>query len=206
MLAPPALQINLGGTLWRQNCPSALSLCTCPTARSPICASAWRARAFPTSRRSSRGRTGTSRRIPAASWSRYWRDGFDWRAQEARINALRQFTVPLARHRAAFHPRAGPWAGPDAAAAFARLAGLDLRVPQAIPAARREHFTVVAPSLPGYTLSFTPGQQRFGVEEIADLLRRADDRRARLRALRRAGRRLGRLRRLALGRAAIRSA
>ena len=30
-------------------------------------------------------------------------------------------------------------------------------------------FTVVAPSLPGYTLSFRPGQPRFGVEEIADV-------------------------------------
>ena len=29
-------------------------------------------------------------------------------------------------------------------------------------------FTVVAPSLPGYGLSFAPGQPRFGVEEIAD--------------------------------------
>src|SRR6185503_4437167 len=33
-----------------------------------------------------------------------------------------------------------------------------------------EHFTVVAPSLPGYTLSFRPGQPRFGLEEIADCL------------------------------------
>src|SRR4051794_9012394 len=31
-----------------------------------------------------------------------------------------------------------------------------------------EHFTVVAPSLPGYTLSFAPGQKRFDVEQIAD--------------------------------------
>src|SRR5215471_3016468 len=29
-------------------------------------------------------------------------------------------------------------------------------------------FAVVAPSLPGYGLSFSPGQPRFGVEEIAD--------------------------------------
>src|SRR5215216_6644470 len=29
-------------------------------------------------------------------------------------------------------------------------------------------FTVVAPSLPGYGLSFTPGQARFGVEAITD--------------------------------------
>src|SRR4030095_3104207 len=33
-----------------------------------------------------------------------------------------------------------------------------------------EHFTVVAPSLPGYTLSFRPGQPRFGVVEIASML------------------------------------
>jgi pimeloyl-ACP methyl ester carboxylesterase len=32
----------------------------------------------------------------------------------------------------------------------------------------RDAFTVVAPSLPGYGLSFRPGQKRFGVPEIAD--------------------------------------
>jgi pimeloyl-ACP methyl ester carboxylesterase len=31
-------------------------------------------------------------------------------------------------------------------------------------------FTVVAPSLPGYGLSFRPGQRRFGIEEIADCM------------------------------------
>jgi microsomal epoxide hydrolase len=31
-------------------------------------------------------------------------------------------------------------------------------------------FTVVAPSLPGYGLSFRPGQKRFGIPEIADCL------------------------------------
>jgi microsomal epoxide hydrolase len=31
-----------------------------------------------------------------------------------------------------------------------------------------ERFSIVAPSLPGYTLSFTPGQPRFGTEEIAE--------------------------------------
>ena len=31
-----------------------------------------------------------------------------------------------------------------------------------------DSFTVVAPSLPGYGLSFSPGQPRVGVEEIAD--------------------------------------
>ena len=32
----------------------------------------------------------------------------------------------------------------------------------------QEHFTVVAPSLPGYGLSFKPGQQRFGAEDMAE--------------------------------------
>ncbi len=32
-----------------------------------------------------------------------------------------------------------------------------------------EHFTVVAPSLPGYGLSFAPGQARFGAPQMADL-------------------------------------
>ena len=63
----------------------------------------------------------------------------------------------------------------------------------------KDAFTVVAPSLPGYGLSFRPGQRRFGVEEIAGLLRRSDDRHARLQAFRGPGRRLGRRHRLAHG-------
>ena len=31
-----------------------------------------------------------------------------------------------------------------------------------------DSFSVVAPSLPGYTFSFKPGQQRFSLEQIAD--------------------------------------
>ena len=58
----------------------------------------------------------------------------------------------------------------------------------------RDAFTVVAPSLPGYGLSFQPGMKRFGVPEMARLRRRADDRRARLQEVRRARRRLGRRR------------
>jgi microsomal epoxide hydrolase len=32
-----------------------------------------------------------------------------------------------------------------------------------------EHYTVIAPSLPGYAMSFKPDQERFGIEAIADL-------------------------------------
>jgi pimeloyl-ACP methyl ester carboxylesterase len=40
--------------------------------------------------------------------------------------------------------------------------------PSRFSGAPADAFTVVAPSLPGYGLSFSPGQRRFGVEAIAD--------------------------------------
>ena len=67
-------------------------------------------------------------------------------------------------------------------------------------------FTVVAPSLPGYGLSFAPGQTRFGIEEIADCLAELMTDVLGYRALRRAGRRLGRLHRVAAGLRACRQA
>jgi pimeloyl-ACP methyl ester carboxylesterase len=98
---------------------------------------------------------------------RYWERGFDWRAQEARINAFPQYKVPIDGielhfiHVASKRPNAMPlllshgWPG-----SIVEFLGLIPRL--------SEHFTVVAPSLPGYTLSFAPGQKRFGVEQIAD--------------------------------------
>ena len=57
----------------------------------------------------------------------YWRDGFDWRAQEARLNAMPQFTIGLRWLRAALRPPAGRRARSPAAALQPRLARLDLR-------------------------------------------------------------------------------
>jgi len=99
----------------------------------------------------------------------YWREGFSWKEAEARINRLRQYRVPLGGielhfiHEPARDTRAMPllllhgWPG-----SIVEFLGI-------IPLLA-ERFTIVAPSLPGYTLSFRPGQPRFGVEEIADLL------------------------------------
>jgi pimeloyl-ACP methyl ester carboxylesterase len=98
----------------------------------------------------------------------YWANEFDWKRQEAQLNGLRQFTVPLGGIELHFihEPGRGPhpiplllshgW--PGSIVEFRRLIPL-----------LTERFTVIAPSLPGYTLSFRPGQERFGVEEIADL-------------------------------------
>jgi microsomal epoxide hydrolase len=106
----------------------------------------------------------------------YWRSGFDWRAQEAKLNAFRQFTVALDGIDLHFihEPGKGPaplplvlshgW--PGSVVEFGRLIPM-LADPARFGADPADAFTVVAPSLPGYTLSFKPGQKRFAVEEIA---------------------------------------
>ncbi len=109
----------------------------------------------------------------------YWRGGFDWRAQEAQLNAYPQFKVPL--HGIDVHflhvegkgPKPCPlllshgW--PGSVFEFMEI------IPRLTDPARfggdpADAFTVVAPSLPGYGLSFTPGQERFALERIADCL------------------------------------
>lgn len=107
----------------------------------------------------------------------HWRTRFDWRAQEARLNAFPQFKVPL--HDIDLHflhvPGRGPrplplllshgW--PGSVFEFLEI------IPRLTDPARfggdpEQAFTVVAPSLPGYGLSFEPGQRRFSVEMMAD--------------------------------------
>jgi microsomal epoxide hydrolase len=108
----------------------------------------------------------------------YWREGFDWRAHEAKLNAFRQFTVPLDGidlhfiHEAGQGPQPMPlllshgW--PGSVWEFNRLIPL-LTDPARFGADPADAFTVVAPSLPGYTLSFKPGQKRFSVEQIGEV-------------------------------------
>jgi pimeloyl-ACP methyl ester carboxylesterase len=107
----------------------------------------------------------------------YWRSGFDWRAQEARLNAFPQYTTALFDIDLHFlHvPGRGPapipllllhgWPG----SVFEFLDIIPrLTDPAHFGGDAADAFTVVAPSLPGYGLSFKSGQRRFGVEEIAD--------------------------------------
>jgi microsomal epoxide hydrolase len=108
----------------------------------------------------------------------YWRDRYDWRRHEARLNALRQFTAPVGGIDLHFihQPGVGPdplplllshgW--PGSVWEFHRLVPL-LTDPGRFGGDPRDAFTVVAPSLPGYGFSFRPGQPRFGVVEIADV-------------------------------------
>jgi pimeloyl-ACP methyl ester carboxylesterase len=109
----------------------------------------------------------------------YWRSGFDWRAQEARLNALPQYKTAL--HDIDVHFLHVPGNGPNPCPLLLMhgwpgsvFEFLDLIPRLTDPASfggdPADAFTVVAPSLPGYGMSFRPGQRRFGIEEIADCL------------------------------------
>src|SRR5215470_15503881 len=107
----------------------------------------------------------------------YWRERFDWRAQESKLNAFTQFTVPLCGidihfiHEPGKGPRPIPlllshgW--PGSVFEFYKIIPM-LTDPARFGADAADAFTVVAPSLPGYGFSFRPGQPRFSVEQIAD--------------------------------------
>src|SRR5918995_3607472 len=98
----------------------------------------------------------------------HWHRGFDWRAQEAKLNAFRQYAVPIRGIELHFIHEPGRGANPMPLLISHGWPGSVWEFNRLIPLLTEE-FSVVAPSLPGFTLSFRPGQPRFGVEEIADL-------------------------------------
>src|SRR3954449_2802711 len=109
----------------------------------------------------------------------YWQSGFDWRAQEARLNAFPQYKVPLRGIDVHFLHVPGKGDNPCPLLLSHGWPGsvfefLDLIPRLTDPASfggdPADAFTVVVPSLPGYGLSFRPGQKRFGVPEIANCL------------------------------------
>ncbi|MDB5590041.1 epoxide hydrolase family protein [Enterovirga sp.] len=109
---------------------------------------------------------------------RYWREEFDWRAAEARLNSFPQITVPLGGIE--LHALHVPGKGPDPCPLLLShgwpgsvFEFLEI-IPRLTDPARfggdpADSFTVVAPSLPGFGLSFRPGQARFSAEQMADL-------------------------------------
>src|SRR5436305_8260149 len=105
----------------------------------------------------------------------YWKDSFDWRAQEATLNQFPQFKVAL--HDIDLHYLHVPGVGPKPYPLLL-LHGwpgsvyefLDI-IPRLTDPAKfggdtKDAFTVIAPSLPGYGLSFKAGQKRFILQDI----------------------------------------
>jgi pimeloyl-ACP methyl ester carboxylesterase len=106
----------------------------------------------------------------------YWKDQFDWRGQEAILNAFPQFMVEMPD--VDLHYLHVPGVGPSPTPLLLMhgwpgsvFEFVDI-IPRLTDPARfggdpADAFTVVAPSLPGYGLSFKPGQKRFNIEAIA---------------------------------------
>jgi pimeloyl-ACP methyl ester carboxylesterase len=128
--------------------------------------------------------------IPAAGWQygtdltylrqlvEYWRTQYDWRMHEARLNTFQQFAAPLSEIDVHFihQPGVGPaplpllllhgW--PGSVWEFHKLIPL-LTDPARFGGDANDAFTVVAPSLPGYTFSFRPHQPRLNRFAMAEL-------------------------------------
>ncbi|MDP6582799.1 MAG: epoxide hydrolase, partial [Vicinamibacterales bacterium] len=108
----------------------------------------------------------------------YWRDGFDWREQERRLNEFDQFKTVLGDldihfiHQRSPEPEALPiiithgW--PGSIAEFTKIIG-PLTDPVAHGGRAEDAFHVVAPSMPGYGFSDKPREPGFGPEQIAEV-------------------------------------
>jgi len=112
------------------------------------------------------------------SLAAYWRERYDWRAHEARLNRFRHFVAPIEAIDLHFihEPGVGPnplplllshgW--PGSIVEFERLIPL-LTDPGRFGGDPADAFTVVAPSLPGYGFSFRPNQPRLNIARIAQV-------------------------------------
>src|SRR6185437_6337824 len=104
----------------------------------------------------------------------YWADGYDWRATEARLNALSQYRTEIDGtpihflHIRSPHADALPllvthgWPG-----TFAEFE--DIVAPLTNPSEPGDAFHLVCPSLPGFGFSGRPRRSGIGVERIAGL-------------------------------------
>lgn len=99
----------------------------------------------------------------------YWRDGFDWRAEEAALNAFDQLTVPMQGIDLHVIHAKGQGASPRPLLLLHGWPGSVFEFLDVLPLLTQAGFTVIVPSLPGFGLSFQPEQRRFSAQEMADL-------------------------------------
>jgi microsomal epoxide hydrolase len=107
----------------------------------------------------------------------YWREKFDWRAQERILNRFEHFCTPIDGlsihfiHTRSREPDALPllllhgW--PDSVFGFYKVIG-PLTDPVAHGGNREDAFDIICPSLPGYGFSDAPRQTGFDVGSMAE--------------------------------------
>lgn len=108
----------------------------------------------------------------------YWREEFDWRAQEQQLNQFDQFKTRIDDLDIHFIHQRSPEADaipmiithgwPGSIAEFTKIIG-PLTDPVAHGGAAEDAFHVVAPSMPGYGFSDKPRSRGFGPEQIAEV-------------------------------------
>jgi pimeloyl-ACP methyl ester carboxylesterase len=109
----------------------------------------------------------------------YWREKFDWRAAEQRLNQFEQFTTRIDGvdihfiHQRSKNPNAMALAvthgWPGSIAEFAKIIG-PLTDPGAHGGNAADSFHVVAMSLPGFGFSGKPTERGYGPERMAAIL------------------------------------
>ena len=107
----------------------------------------------------------------------YWRDKFDWRSQEARLNELDHFRTEIDGQSIHFVHARSPHADalplvlthgwPGSFAEFVDVIG-PLTDPTAHGGRAEDAFHVVCPSLPGYTLSGPTRERGWDTQRIAE--------------------------------------
>ena len=109
----------------------------------------------------------------------YWRDGFDWRAQEQQLNQFEQFVTHIDGidlhfiHQRSPHPQATPlllthgW--PGSITEFRHIIE-PLTHPELHGGSADDAFHVVAPSLPGFAFSGKPVEPGYNPERMAHIL------------------------------------
>lgn len=101
----------------------------------------------------------------------YWRDRFDWRAQERRLNRLEQFTTDVDGVTLHFVHRRSTHANPLPLLITHGWPGSFLEFEKIIPLltdppAGALAFDVVAPSIPGFAFSGKPREPGFGPQRV----------------------------------------
>lgn len=108
----------------------------------------------------------------------YWRTEFDWRAQEARLNAFPQFVAELDGFGIHFIHQRGTGPDPYPLVITHGWPGTGFDMEQLIPLLTdpgshggdpADAFDVVVPSLPGYGFSERPTRPGFGPERVSEL-------------------------------------
>src|SRR5581483_10223966 len=99
----------------------------------------------------------------------YWRDGYDWRAQEKAINGFPQFQATVGDVDVHFLHVEGTGPDPLPLLLCHGWPGSFWEFHRLIPLLR-EDFTLVVPSLPGYGFSFRPNQRRCNIEAMGSIL------------------------------------